>query len=313
MTAHKKQHFVPRSYLKAWCDPNTPEGQEPYVWVFSWDGSNPRRKAPDSLFHETDLYTIELPGGGRNLILEHGLSQLESEFAKIRDAKLRAQAPLEPGEDAWLCAFIAATYARTPAQRDHQRKQWGKVVALSERMIEWAKTATPAQMRAASSLRTPNRERGLTYDDVKSLAEKPLQTAMMTNIKTLIPLLMRLDLAVLTCSDNMPGFITSDNPCVWFDAEACKRPPLFQSPALMYESIEITLPVSPRQIVWLNRRGRNGYFPAGESLVDQLNRRTRFSCVNHFVNNTNAIRPIWFDPGVEPEDSWRNQHPKTPE
>ena len=75
----------------------------------------------------------------------------------------------------------------------------------------------------------------------------------------------------------------------------------------MYESIEITLPVSPRQIILLNRRGRKGYFPVGESLVDQLNRRTRFSCVNHFVNNTNAVRPIWFDPGVEPEDSWRNQ------
>jgi hypothetical protein len=81
----------------------------------------------------------------------------------------------------------------------------------------------------------------------------------------------------------------------------------------MYESIEITLPVSPRQIVLLNRRGLNAYLPAGESLVDQLNRRTRFSCVNHFVNNTNAIRLIWFDPGVEPEDSWRNQHPETPE
>jgi hypothetical protein len=55
MAAHKKPHFVPRSYLKAGCDPNTPEGQKPYVWVFSRDGSNSRRKAPDKLFRETDL------------------------------------------------------------------------------------------------------------------------------------------------------------------------------------------------------------------------------------------------------------------
>jgi hypothetical protein len=26
------------------------------LWVFSKDGSNPRRRAPDNLFHETDLY-----------------------------------------------------------------------------------------------------------------------------------------------------------------------------------------------------------------------------------------------------------------
>ena len=32
---HKDQHFIPQGYLKAWCDPTTPEGQEPYVWRFT--------------------------------------------------------------------------------------------------------------------------------------------------------------------------------------------------------------------------------------------------------------------------------------
>ena len=35
---HKKQHWVPESYLTAWCDPGTPADQEPYVWRFSKDG-----------------------------------------------------------------------------------------------------------------------------------------------------------------------------------------------------------------------------------------------------------------------------------
>lgn len=313
MVGHRRQHFVPRSYLKAWCDLDTPEGQEPYVWVFARDGVSPRRKAPDNLFHETDLYTIDLPDGSRNLILEHGLAQLESEFVSIRERKLDQQERLEPTEHAWLCAFVAAAHARTPAQRDHLQEQWGRVLGLADKMMEWAKTATPEQRRAASTLGPRDRKRSLTYDQVKALAEKPLQTSMMANIRAETPLLMHLDLAVFTCPKGFPGFITSDNPCVWFDAEAYKRPPLFQSPALMYESIEITLPISPQRILLLNRRGVSGYFPASEQLVDELNRRTRFNCVNHFVNNATSAKPIWFDPSIEPEDSWRKLHPEAPE
>lgn len=308
MADHKKQHFVPQSYLRAWCDPNTPEGQEPYVWLFSSDGSNPRRKAPDNIFHETDLYTIELPGGGRNLVLEYGLAQLESEFVSIRDTKLRSLEPLEAAAHALLCAFVAAMHARTPARRDHFAQQWGKVLEMADQTMKWTKTATPDQKRAATSRLTPDPERSLTYDEVKALAEKPLQTAMISFIEEGAPLLAGLDFAVFTSNTGL-RFITSDNPCVWFDAEAYKRPPAYQGLALMYESIEITLPVSPRQIVLLNRRGVSGNFPASEEIVDELNRRTRFNCAEYFVSDTNTTRPIWFDPGTEPEDSWRKRNP----
>ena len=37
MASHKKQHSVAQSYLKVWCDPKTPSGQEPYVWRFKKD------------------------------------------------------------------------------------------------------------------------------------------------------------------------------------------------------------------------------------------------------------------------------------
>lgn len=69
MRTHEKQHFVPQAYLRAWCDPTTPDGQEPYVWRFNKDGSDARRKAPAKIFRETDMYTIPLPGGGRDLVL----------------------------------------------------------------------------------------------------------------------------------------------------------------------------------------------------------------------------------------------------
>lgn len=153
MTSHKKQHSVPQCYLKAWCDPNTPAGQEPYVWLFHKDGSGARRKAPENIFYETDLYTIHRADGERDLILEHGLAALESEFVAIRDTKLSRRQELTARERLMICAFIAAAQARTPAQRDHLRGQWAKVLEKADRMREWAKTATPEQKkRAASSL-----------------------------------------------------------------------------------------------------------------------------------------------------------------
>jgi len=33
MAQHKKQHYIPKSYLKEWCDPNIPQNYSPYLWI----------------------------------------------------------------------------------------------------------------------------------------------------------------------------------------------------------------------------------------------------------------------------------------
>jgi hypothetical protein len=311
---HRRQHFVAQSYLRAWCDADTPAGQEPYVWRFNKDGSNPRRKAPENIFFETDLYTIHRADGERDLELEHGLAGLEHEFVAIRDTKLSRQKTLTRGEHAMLCTFIAAAHARTPAYRDHLAEQWRSVLQKTERMMEWAKTATPDQRRAAALSRPFFRDSGrpsLGYKDVKRLAEKPMQTMLVPLVQAEAPHLTRLDCLVMITSAG--PFITSDYPCVWFDPEAYKRPPMYQMPGIGYKSIEISMPVSPRQLILLNRRGLSGYLEVPEHVVDEYNRRTRFCCAEHFVSNANVTKAIWFDPGEEPEDSWRKTHPAPPE
>lgn len=305
---HGKQHFVAQSYLRAWCDPATPADQAPYVWRFAKDGSDPRRKAPENIFHETDLYTIIAPDGGRDLRLEHGLAQLEDEFVKIRDRKLVRHQELERRDRLLLCAFVAAAQMRTPAQRNHLAGMWGQALEHGKAVEEWAKTATPAQRQAASGLPAPDPDRSLSLEEVQALAERPLQTTLAAHIRTLTPMLARLDLFVLMTADSA-GFITSDNPCVWFDAEAYKRPPLYQGVGLVYPSIEITLPVSPHRLLLFHCRGRSGYVSPPQHVVDEMNRRTRAYCREYFVTNRNATRPIWFDLGEEPEDSWRRLHP----
>ncbi len=82
----KRQHYVPASYTKAWLDPTAPKTptRTPYVWVFDKDGSNKRNKAPEKIFRETDMYTVELSDGSESLHLENGLAEIESKFTSIR-------------------------------------------------------------------------------------------------------------------------------------------------------------------------------------------------------------------------------------
>ncbi len=47
---HKKQHHIPQSYLKPWCDKSAPSKYEPYVWIFPIDGRIGKKKAPKKHF-----------------------------------------------------------------------------------------------------------------------------------------------------------------------------------------------------------------------------------------------------------------------
>lgn len=304
---HKKQHFVPVCYLKAWCDPDTPPRQHPYVWVFPRDGGDARNKAPENILHETDMYTIEVLGKGRNLVLERGLGELERRFTQIRNSKINFGRALDRDEHILLCSFIAAAHARTRASREHHRKQWLHPLRIMEDMIESMKNATPEKRRRMASMTTPPTDEenagSLTYKDVKALHEHPLQKMLLPMINSMTPMLCKLDIAVMETDDEI-GFITSDHPCAWTDPEGYKRPPLYRGAALMYESIEITFPVSPRHCVFLNRKGVTGYIEATSAIVNTINRTTRFNCDEEFIVRTNHTNPLWFDPGIEPEDSW---------
>ena len=298
---HKRQHWIPRSYLEAWCDPDLPSGQVPFVWVMPKDGGSGRRRAPKNIFHETDLYTIRLPDGSRDLTIEHGLAGLETAFAELRRGKLMAREALDLVDRATICAFTAAIQARTPRQRDHLGQFWAGILEDMEAMREAMRKAKPEDReRLAKGLGgIPSSGPSLGYDDVRRLAEAPLQHTIVPVVQTQVPLLLGMDLAILA-TDEVPGFITSDAPCVWFDPEARSRPFPYNAPGLAWPTIEVTLPISPAQLLLLNRAGLNGYYRVPDTILDELNRRTRAHSDEHFIVSRDVTKPIWFDMGAPP-------------
>ena len=138
--SHKKQHWVPQSYLVAWNDPDCPPTHTPFINLIKKDGSSVRQKAAINVFNENDLYTITTPSGQRDLTLEHGLGGLENAFSQIRRDFLSRRKKLPVIRFHKLLAFVSAMQARTPVMRNHHGKFWKKLKDKGDDMLAHVKS-----------------------------------------------------------------------------------------------------------------------------------------------------------------------------
>jgi hypothetical protein len=282
----KKQHLVPNCYLKAWCDPATPDGQEPFIWVHPAEGGEPKRKSPRKSFTETDRYTIESPSGDRNLRVEDTLADIETKFVGIRE-RLEGAQQISVEDHYLLCAFVATMSSRTKPAGDNWAETWDKVRSKSSRL---------AQAHGAK-LDSPQ------LDDAVRNAYAHIVDA---TVKVLTPMLFHLR-AGIYYAENRGAFITSDNPCVWSDPDSFRRPPAHRSPALCYPNIKILLPLSPNSLLLFGHDKRYaGYFRADEQFIDEVNRLTRFFSHEYFVTRDGSAKDFWFERRDLPADAWEN-------
>lgn len=299
-STHKKQHFVPQCYTKAWVDPDSvgKPKVDPYVWVFDKDGSNPRRRSPANLFTETDIYTLTSEDGHRDLRLEHGFQELEDKFTRIRNMRFKHMQPPTPHELEWLLMFLAVAYTRTVAFRDFQREQWGKVREQMEHLEaihgEGAANAGRAVVRLNS--RATGEEVAIGIDEVRQIEANPIQEIIGSYLNVAMPMLSRMSVAVF-CTKDPCGFVTTDQPCVWFDKEANKHPGAPRQPALGSRSVEVTLPISPSQCLALTHTPHlRGFIPLPPSGVDELNKRHIAHCKENFISRSPTLREGWTTP-----------------
>lgn len=289
--AHKSQHYVARSYLEAWCDPDTPELQTPSVWTVSRDGQNVRRRAPQNLFEETDFYTNTLPGGERDLSLEQGLGTLESEFCRIRTFIENCQA-LDSRDRTWFLGFMAASHRRTRSHRDHWRQQWGRVLRVADNTQRALNLMTPEERRNFRPITPVVATEGpsLRIEDLRQLADKPLQHGLIPMIEAELEILQKMELMIL-CTEDDPGFITSDRPCFLFDARATRRFP----PDLRSRTVEMTMPISPQRLALVSWAIGDDYTWIADTTLDVLNRRSRRHCEETFIVRRRIVRSSWLN------------------
>jgi hypothetical protein len=298
----KFQHYVPASYLAAWCDPSAPRGQK-YVWRFDRNSHLGRPKGPHKIFGETDFYTRFSRDGKRDVGIENALSAIEAQFARVRNKVLSKNEWPKREDLAYLVLSAMLLRFRTKAQRDSDREQWRGVKETGDLLLASTEEVSPGgtspHFRSDPSVPT------MSHREVKRIADQPIQELLLPKLEVYEPIFRSMDAAMIVTDDRL-GFITSDNPCVVVDPTIHRRPPMYRQASLLSRNVEVTLPISPRMALYLNRGRLNGYLECDSSQVDEINWRTCRYSYEYFVVQRHEVRECWFTKRPMPEDAWEN-------
>jgi hypothetical protein len=284
----KRQHTIPKCYQKPWCDPATPANQTPYIWMVSKDGQQKKRKAPEKAFASPDVYTIRLPDGQRELVVEETLAKIEGRFVDLMRRKVEKHYGLDSQDKANLCIFAAAMFSRV--------NQQGTVWVDFVKEIHDGVKRMEEQHNAEPS----------TSLEVAAMLENARPEYIAMSLEILAKMYYEMSMAILV-APLTDRFITSDSPTVWYNPDSYKLPPFWRSPGLAQEKVEVTMPLTPKYSLYLSRNDKvSGYRQLPANIVQELNRRTRFHCDQWFISWKGEVRPEWFDPRTPPEDRWEN-------
>jgi hypothetical protein len=79
-----KAHIIPQIYLKGFVDPDTPDGQTPFLHLYDFASSSWSRKAPKRTLWQTDFYALSGLEGEEKGALDHGpMSQIEQRAEQL--------------------------------------------------------------------------------------------------------------------------------------------------------------------------------------------------------------------------------------
>lgn len=289
-----KQHYVPQSYLKAWCDPNCPQDHEPYVWVFDKDGEQVRKKAPKNIFHEVDIYTDLNHDGSRNLELERNFALLESQFCKLRREKLEQNKPLTGEERYYLLSFVASMINRLKTRADHWREQFQPWV---DRRKEWIQQIEKSRNESKAGL---NEETETEVWDLPSwmadlkfhedILNHPIPKTFLPIFEVTLRCLYHLNMTTIITDDEV-GFITSDIPVtLGFPMTNIELPS-----DLDLTIFGTTMPISPQRCLILSQSFPSEYRHVQIEIVNEVNRTHRFFCESKYIVRLNRKESYWFD------------------
>lgn len=282
-SSHKSQHYIPKSYLAAWCDPETPAGMHPYVWTFPPDGGAGIRRAPQNLFTENNIYTITMPDGSRDLRIEHYLSQLEKGLKSLVTDYIARHRELPSHRHEKLVAFIAAMHARTPHAREIQRTFWQNSLDAAE------EKARDPQFH----LKIGPQE---NVDGLRKAVKSPMQFIVPGAVVDGFPHLVQMTMTIF-CTEN-PTFVTSDSPVFWSDPTIPRENLPTHKKLLTDPGIQVTMPLSPRHMIMLHHPMTPfikpvTYVAARASTAAAFNRRTIVYANEAIVSWRDGFDPSW--------------------
>jgi hypothetical protein len=200
MQQTKRHHYVPKAYLKAFCD------QQGKLCVYRKDGApEPLRQVPDATQFRKYYYSQPVPDGGQdNNTLEAVFSAIEQHWPETV-ARLHARGDVNDRLEN-IFQFMALQRVRVPASRDVAEAIFAQTVRDTMRGLLGNGMLPPPPPGCEGLL------------DQIQIAVDPHQSihAMIPMMAGMGTLLSMIGLAAVHNDTGVP-FITSDNPVLWFD------------------------------------------------------------------------------------------------
>ncbi|MFM9928425.1 DUF4238 domain-containing protein [Variovorax sp. H27-G14] len=285
------QHFVPRGYLSAWA---CGSGVEPkWVWRFDRVLGRVDLKSPRKILREAHIYTVRKPDGTDDFRFERFFQEREDAFYSVRTKLISLQA-LTHEEWVDLLAFTAAARIRTQMNRNRHRQHWGNAIELGEKMVQSLSKMTPEARTDIAKMQSPSTGKGVTLEQARRLRDEPIQSTLLLGMKQLIERFDHMQAAVLFAAGST-RFITSDNPCVFYDPYARPFPPFRAIPDFRSATFELTMPLTPTACLRLGPDAE-GFIELMDDDVAAINNRTAGAASRYMVSSNADGFPEYLGP-----------------
>ena len=269
----ESQHYIPQFYLREFTDPETPNGHEPYVWVYEHESKKWKKKSPKNIASKPDFYSFVDQEDKRRDEIEKGLSIIEGKTASIYRGKICTRQCLTIQERATIAEFIALMVTRVPSFHNIIDSS---VCELTKILLEMYKARPEAAKKfkeeyerdIGKKLPDDFDESWFDHSRYKINASKSFILKMMVSLTEIAKIIFNMTWTFIHTTEKA-WFITSDSP-------VNMRNPKSNSPwygqGLMYQDIEVTIPLS-RQICILAtwKKGLWPHIDIPQLVVEELN------------------------------------------
>ena len=269
----ESQHYIPQFYLREFTDPETPNGHEPYVWVYEHESKKWKKKSPKNIASKPDFYSFVDQEDKRRNEIEKGLSTIEGKTASIYRNKICTRQQLTIQEKATIAEFIVLMVTRVPSFHNIIDSS---VCELTKILLEMYN----ARPEAAKKLKEEyERDIGKKLPDdfdeswfdhsrYKINASKSFILKMMVSLTEIAKIIFNMTWTFIHTTEKA-WFITSDSP---FNMRNPKSNSPWYGHGLRYQDIEVTIPLS-RQICLLAtwKKGLWPHIDIPQLVVEELN------------------------------------------
>jgi len=269
MTTPKRQHWVPRFYLRQFLVPDANPKLE-QVWVFNRKSGEPKLTGIKNIALENHLYSPKHPDGSRDPRLEMKLSDLEGTLAKLWPQL--ANGFVDLGSTVIrqsIALFLSVQFLRHPDRRD-------SAVGFRNRLIEFVekqpynsdRCPDIRQLKIGSRVYSIDASAWPNYRDAGDDLSVTMWRKMIEQDATLhAKMLMNKRWSIVFIDE--PLFVTSDYPIF-------VPQPEFARQQIGGKNAMILFPISPTRILCFDDLDEpaNQYYPIANSNADVYNMLT---------------------------------------